>query len=313
MQQSTKRKKVVAYVEAYDDISFWRTVLSRYETETLRFEVMLPSRTDLTRGKKAALMNQLGPGLGQYMIACVDADFDYLLQGDTYQSEAMLGNPYVIHTVAYSIENLQCYAPSLHDACVMATLNDRNIFDFEEYLRSYSEAIYELFVWSIWFYSHHRFKEFPLTAFNNIATVEHVDVNKPLDAVERVRKNVNRKVAWFQRNVPEAKGKLGAIRERLTALGVRPDNTYLYIQGHHLMDNVVGEAITPVCTILRRQREREIKALAAGHQKQLDNELSCYQHSQLAIEAVLRRNTGFKESEQYLQLCKMIEKLLQKV
>mgnify|MGYP000565015819 CR=1 FL=1 len=45
------------------------------------FEVMLPSKTTLAKGKKSVLMNELGPQLGQNMIACVDSDYDYLLQG----------------------------------------------------------------------------------------------------------------------------------------------------------------------------------------------------------------------------------------
>ena len=51
------RRRIVAYVESYDDIYFWRTVLSRYENEQRYFEVMLPSHRKLERGKKSVLMN----------------------------------------------------------------------------------------------------------------------------------------------------------------------------------------------------------------------------------------------------------------
>ena len=54
------RKKIVAYVESYDDISFWRSLLAEYENDKRYFEVMLPSRTTLAKGKKTVLMNQLG-------------------------------------------------------------------------------------------------------------------------------------------------------------------------------------------------------------------------------------------------------------
>ena len=36
------RRRIVVYVESYDDIFFWRTVLSRFENEQRYFEVMLP-------------------------------------------------------------------------------------------------------------------------------------------------------------------------------------------------------------------------------------------------------------------------------
>jgi hypothetical protein len=44
------RRRIVAYVESYDDIYFWRTVLSRFEDDKCYFEVMLPSKMNLTRG-----------------------------------------------------------------------------------------------------------------------------------------------------------------------------------------------------------------------------------------------------------------------
>ena len=39
------RRRIVAYVESYDDIFFWRSVLSRFENSERYFEVMLPSHT----------------------------------------------------------------------------------------------------------------------------------------------------------------------------------------------------------------------------------------------------------------------------
>ena len=113
------RRKVVAYVESYDDVFFWRQILSQVETDKVTFEVMLPTRErKLERGKKAALMSLLEGKVGQDMVACVDADYDYLIQGASETSRRILRSPYVFHTYAYAIENLQCYAPSLHDVSV---------------------------------------------------------------------------------------------------------------------------------------------------------------------------------------------------
>lgn len=310
LRPKSKKKKVVAYVESYDDIFFWRSVLSDFEDDNTEIEVMLPSRTSLNRGKKTAMMNQLGDALGRYMIACVDADLDYLLQSSTISSERMLSNPYVVHTYVYSIENYFCYSKSLHTVCVMATLNDRSVFNFEEYLRMYSDIVYELFVWLIWLHRHERFNDMPLSSFNNIASVEQLNIQKPLDALERLRRNVNRKLAWLQRHVPEAKGKLTALKEELALLGVDRDSTYLFVQGHHLMDNVVDAAITPVCTMLRREREKEIKRLSNGNAVQMDNELACYSHSQLTPVQMLRRNTMYKDCPMYQRLKEHVARVL---
>ena len=178
LRGSGQRRKIVAYVESYDDIFFWRTLLSELETDKIYFEVMLPSRTSLKKGKKTALLHALSPGLGRDMIVCVDADYDYLLadksNGNALCHGSNVEKPslrcakngskgYVFHTYAYAIENFQCYAPSLHGVCVMATLNDdHSIFDFETFLAEYSRIIYPLFVWNVWAYRYGRFKEFSM-------------------------------------------------------------------------------------------------------------------------------------------------------
>ena len=64
------RRRIVAYVESFDDIFFWRNVLGRFEDKNIYFEVMLPSHTSLAKGKKVAITNILRGKLGQKMIAC---------------------------------------------------------------------------------------------------------------------------------------------------------------------------------------------------------------------------------------------------
>ena len=305
-----KKKRIIAYVESYDDIFFWRSVLSEFENDECEFHVTLPSRTTLTRGKKQAMTNQLGEGLGGSMIACVDADYDYLIQGHTPYSKAVLDNPYILHTYAYAIENYQCYAPSLHDVCVMSTLNDRQVFDFETYFLQYSRIVYTLFVWSVWLYRRQLYKDMPLTSFCNTVSIEKLNLFNPEPALENLRHRVNRKVSWLQQQYPQAKSSFKSLKEELLTLGVTPDTTYLFIQGHHIMENVAMAVLDPVCTILRRQREKEIKVLAGRQKQHMDNELASYQHSQCPINQMLRRNTSFKSCPLYSLLRKDIKKLL---
>lgn len=47
------RKRIVAYVEAYDDIFFWRTVLSDLENDHVYFEVMLPRAAISPKARRA--------------------------------------------------------------------------------------------------------------------------------------------------------------------------------------------------------------------------------------------------------------------
>ena len=78
--KKTKRR-IVAYVESYDDVFFWRTVFSQFENDQRYFEVMLPSRHRLERGKKSVLMRLLAKNAGSDLVCCVDADYAYLLPG----------------------------------------------------------------------------------------------------------------------------------------------------------------------------------------------------------------------------------------
>lgn len=305
-----RRRRIIAYVESYDDIAFWRGVLSEFEDETCEFQVMLPSRSNLSRGKKQAMTNRLGNALGKSMIACVDADLDYLMQGHTPYSREMLGNPYIFHTYVYAIESYQCYAPSIHNAVVNATLNDRALFDFGKYLADYSRTVYELLVWVVWLYRQQRYGELPLSSFLNIVTMRGLDIFAPEKAMHTLRSAVNRKVAALQRNFPAGKEQIKQLKNELAELGLTSENCYLFVQGHHVFDNVCMAAVEPVCTILRREREKEIKRLAGGNRQLMENELSSYQHSQCPINEMLRRNTDYRDCPLYQRLRRDIRRFL---
>lgn len=306
------RRKIIAYVESYDDVSFWRTLLSEYEDDTRYFEVMLPSRTTLAKGKKSVLMNELGSQLGQNMIACVDSDYDYLLQGATNTSRYIINNKYVFHTYAYAIENYQCYAEALHEVCVMATLNDHPLVDFVTFMRLYSQIAHPLFVWSVWFYRKHILSEFSLLDFCSYVKLDHMSVYHPERSLESMSRKVGRKLQELERRHPKALEEIEAMKEEFKELGVHPDNTYMFIQGHHIMDNVVMKLLTPVCNALRREREAEIKELAS-HDMQFHNELTSYQRRQLGVEIVLRKHTSYKLSPLYKKLEMDIERFLKNI
>jgi hypothetical protein len=302
------RRRIVAYVESYDDIYFWRTVLSEFENDKRYFEVMLPSKVNLTRGKKSVLMNFLeGEGrqgdepLGRDMIACVDADYDYLIQGRTAQSRRVLESPYVFHTYVYAIENYQCYAPSLHNVCVSVTLNDHRIFDFRGYFEQFSEALFPLFVWSIMLYRNGNYPKFSITDFNRIADPGGFNVHNPVPSIANVRRKVHTKINELQRLFPDAKEEYLATKNEIMSLGVTPQTTYLYMQGHHLFDTVVSPILSKVCNLLRQERQNEIYH-ASAHRTQKRNEMSCYENSLQDIKVMLKKNTGYVFSDQFRRL-----------
>ena len=311
MKSQNARRRIVVYVESYDDIFFWRSVLSDFEDDTRYFQVMLPSRLQhLERGKKAVLMNLLMDKVGRDMIACVDADYDYLMQGATEMSRQVTTNPYVFHTYAYAIENLQCYAPSLYETSVMVTLNDHHIFDMEAYLRDYSQAIFPLFVWSIWFYRTPNYGEFTIMDFLRVIEPGHFTMAKAEDMVARVRRKVGKRINQLQQKYPNNKENYLQVKEDIKRLGVTPDTTYLYIQGHHLFDKVVVPMLNKVCMQLIREREVEISQQSV-HGTQQRNELSSYRNSIEAIPSMLKKNTRYKQSEPVARIQADLERYLE--
>ena len=311
LRGKSARERIVAYVESYDDVLFWRMVLSEFEDEKRYFEVMLPTRGSLKRGKRQALMALMHSGAGSHMIACVDSDYDYLLQGETEMSKMMLGNPYVLHTYVYAIENYQCYAPGLHNVCVMATLNDHEVFDFVDFLAQYSRIIFPLFVWSVMLYREGCYGKFTITDFNTTVGIRHGRMSEVQRALDRLHHKVRVKVQSLQRELPGKKEEYLKTKDLLLKLGVTPETTYLYVQGHHLFNNVVVPTMQVVCDELRRERESDIRRKSC-HAMQMQNELSAYNNSQSDISQMLKKGLGYTHSAPYKRLLSDVEKMLSK-
>ena len=305
-------QRIIAYVESYDDISFWRSVFNEYESERIHFEIMLPARTKLTKGKKQAMMNMLGKAYGKNMIACVDSDYDYLLQGATSTSQQMLENKYILHTYAYSIENYRCYADSLKQICVLCTQNDSNVIDFKEFFKLYSRICYPLFVWNILLYRKHDTKTMSMLHFCEIVRLSSFNIGNPAYSLQLLSKRVKHNIDMLEKQFPELKDEYKHLDEELAALGINPDETYFYIQGHHIMNGVTMRILQPVCRHLRSKREEEIERFAY-HRQQYNNELASYRHSQCDVATMLNKNTDYKSASPYLKLKADIEKLLETI
>ena len=313
MTPKKARRRIVVYVESYDDVFFWRSVLGRYEDDKLTFDIMLPSRNQhLDRGKKAAISNML-KGVGRDMIACVDADYDYILQGATEMSRQMLENPYIFHTYAYAIENFQCYAKGLHETCVMVTLNDHRIFNFERFLQSYSQTIWPLFVWHVVFLQRRKMTmHFDMCEFNKVVLLPSVHIQNPKWAIEYLSKKVRAKMFQLERRFPKLKDALPETERMLRDLGINDNNTYLYIQGHHLFDLVVSPVVQTVCDILRNEQENDIRDRAV-HSEQARTEIACYENSLGKVKMMMKKNTYYQFSPEFQKILADVERYLEKL
>lgn len=299
---------VQVFVEGYGDVAFWRGIFDDYESPELRFEISVPPRHDLAKGKRVLL--EMIPESGPDRILCVDSDFDYLFDGHTEQSKLVLESPYMFHTYAYSTENFLCWPPSLHRVCAKATKNDTYIFDFVKFMQGYSEAIYPVFLWYAFSARHQDEKVFPLNEFRSTVRLNYLDItDSGSETIEWLGRQVEKRLHILHNRHGEWEPEITKFGKWLEELGIRPDNVYMYMQGHTLLDNVVMTMLHPVCDKLREMALAKI-ARSTKYGVSLKNELSNYNNALRNVREVLLDNEQYKESPEYFMLRRDIEEYI---
>lgn len=293
--KGAKYQLIRVFVEGYDDVAFWRGVLDPYENEQLKFEISVPVREDLAKGKKV-VMNFL-PQAGKNLILCVDSDFDYLFGDFSRQSWLVNHSPYLFQTYTYSTENFVCYPPSLHWLCVRATKNDKIIFDFETFMAEYSKVIYPAFLWYAYSARQSSQKDFTLNDFKSTVRINYLDIRENGQyTLEWVKKQVDKRIKILENRRKDGRWREGmAIFEKeVRKRGVKEDNIFYFMQGHTLKDNVILPILEAVCAKLRELTNQMI-ADSTREGVALKNELSNYNNSLRSIKEILEDNENYKK------------------
>ena len=303
------KRLVTVMVEGYEDVAFWRGIFDRYESDKVTFEITVPLRKDLAKGKKTLLgqADKCGPNT----ILCMDSDFDYLFADQTEQAAEINSSPFMFHTYVYSTENYICYAPSLHNICVKATKNDTKIFDFEEFLADYSRTIYPAFLWYAYSAQSGMQRAFTLLDFKSTVRIGYLDTERNgADTIAWLGRQVARRVVSLAEQYPQMAERMPAFERALLSRGVTPDNVYLFMHGHTLMDNVVMVALNAVCDKLRLMAGNKINN-SAREGLSLANELSNYNNSLCNVRDALLFNENYKQCFLYKKLQSDIEQFLE--
>ena len=302
------REQVKVYVEGYEDVAFWRGIFDHFDNPFLRFEISVPNREDLPKGKKV-LMSMI-PQSGEEMLLCVDSDFDYLFGDRTEQSAIINSAEYMFHTYTYATENYLCYAPSLHNVCVKATKNDSHIFDFVEFMAEYSRIIYPMFLWYSYSAQQACQSALPLVDFKNAVRLGYLEVeNNGADTLAWLERNIARRLKRRELDHPQIARGLDEFAEKLQEKGVTPENTYLFMHGHTLMDNVVMIMLNSVCDKLRTMSINKINS-SNKTGLPLKNEMSNYVNSLRSIRDVLLDNENYTSCPLYALLQEDIQDYL---
>lgn len=308
-------QRVLVYVESDDDIAFWRNILDQFETDKIDFEILLPIKNALEKGKTAALEKSqeiLNMGVGTHLIICVDSDYDYLLQDTTELSQKINNSDFIFQTYAYSIENLLCWSESLHSLCVQSTQHDSKILNLEKLIKLYSQIIYKLFLWSIHFRIKQDFSSFTLSNFcDTVKVLDKADVLEQFQtALQGLDNRVKIKLSELEHQFPNDIVTVEALSEKLKDFGLNQDNTYLFAQGHLIKDNVTLMFLKPICLHLQREKENQIKT-NAKHNTQLTDQMRQYHKQIIPIDTVLNSNTEYKSCFLYSKIHKDLDKYIQ--
>lgn len=288
-------KEILVRVEGVEDVSFWHGILESYQKDAgVKFDIQPYSNSSLTTGKQelAKSFNLVGSD----MIICLDSDYDYLLPECSDVAKFINQSPYIFQTYSYAIENLKCYAESLAGVCVQATHCTSQPIDLATLLDKYSEIIYELFIWNVYFASLSDTTSFTISQFcDAVKLLKSPNIpDSGCDALDLFKTQVNNKLLELQQTFPVHVSKITLFAKELEKSELTKNNCYLFANGHVLYENFVLMFLKPIFNHLKKENIQRINESTA-QQKQKIDEIKKYQNSvQLDIKSVLSRNQNFR-------------------
>lgn len=245
-----RKENVIAYVEGDDDIPFWTHIMSLYPNYSF---VITPNRAYAVNGRypngKTALLNI--PNLKKDKIICIDADLDLIVGKRSVHSKRIRICRYIINTQFYAIENVLSQAPLLKTIIMKVTGEDSE-YDFERFMKLFSNAISDLFLLYLACIKSKR-KKFSLEDFKNFVNRVNTssnDIEKELMSFKQDYQNQLKNDLLIHRN------SMIQYKQRLKSLGYKERDTYKLMQGHTLYNSIIRELLFFLCNnILKRKFE----------------------------------------------------------
>ncbi len=289
------RCRAAVHVENKDDIAFWGAVLKHFRPGD-KFHFLAGSRNEFGRetyGVTQCLkyFDYLNPNF----FICIDSDYRYLLR------ERMINvEHYVLQTYTYSFENHHCFAEGLDDVCSRATHMKNTVFDFRRFLKMFSNILYDLFVWHLYFqnadpslFSQAEFDSY-LCLSNSKKRPLITEHGEPV--LEEWKIRIEKKVEALGRKYSNAD--LDIVKERYRELGLTPDNVYLFVRGHNLYDLVLLLCKEVCKLLLRKARKRQ-----NAHSEMMKE----VYRGRYSVDYELRQNIKYGA---YLPICKIEEDVI---
>lgn len=305
----TKQARYIeVLVEDEYDIPFWSDLLN-LDNKGLKFRISPYSCNEnrdfvLTKGKGNILAKRdhFGPNL----IACIDSDYDYLLPNSSAIAEFMNKSPYILQTYTYSVENYICHASTLASVCVKVTKVYDIPFQFDSFLTSFSQIIYDLFLWSV--LAKKKDENDYLQVFKETARVNQIiNDSNAVSILHSLKSQVHRKIMMLKDEGRYDADEVAALGEELQSKGLTKDNCYLFMCGHTLNDMLLKSLLKPLCKELSKAHADSILNSESGSDEQR-NKLRHYDRLiRGSVESYLSSNFEYKKS------CELFPKLKQQI
>jgi len=286
---------VRVFVEDMVDVPFWKLF---FDNQNVKTKIQPATGDGYSNGIKEVL--KLKDNVGKYFLLCVDSDYNYLLQSSTIDSELINTNKYIFQTYTYSIENYKCFADSLSTLMLNATKQDKaELFDYEHFLSEYSKIIYKLFVYSVYFKINNE-ADFSISILNKIIGFnKNIDIsNNGENSLIELKNSVDKKLLEFD-FVNE--DEIQKLESKLNALGVTSENTYLFISGHTLFNNVVLKSLKLVEKLIVETQKKNIENISKTD-KIRKEKLKHFNKERTDVKILLQQNTNFAN-------CFLVEKI----
>lgn len=288
--------RVTVEVEDTIDRDFWSDLLEELCPEKeFHFDpyhtILNEDGSSERTGKGKSQILNASEDFNAWHIGCVDSDYDWILSDYTNAGKAISGNKYLLQTYAYSIENLMCLSCTLGDFCSENT-EETTKFDFDDYLTRLSKTVYPLLVWSTYLCSKGN-QDFTPTSWREVLVNTEKDPEASLAIIEAKAKA---KIEEFDKKYADKIiDKEDFEFQTVCMKGVTEDESYLFVRGHELFDQILNSVLVPIIIDLRNQHREAIKTSDIGEEAG-KVALREYQTKVKPVNAQLSKNYRYKNN-----------------
>ena len=291
-QALLQRYHAVAHLEAADDERFWKPFFDHYAPNR---RILYLSHSSNEKGIETSGVDHaflLRQHLDNTLFICIDSDYRYLMD----EPDIDIQN-FIFQTYTYSFENHHCYINGINEVCKRAVGFENNFFSFEHFLKEYSHAIYDLFIWHLYFvkYDEHAFSKLEFRRYITLYPLRFRFDNEHNAFVDmhEFKFKIGERIHYINQHYPYVN--LSYLKDYYRKRGIRPDNVYLYIRGHNIFDLLCALGNKVVDEIILRQKKNN------KHNKAM---LEKIENQRKSFEFELKKNIFF---EQYPEITKIGE------